>query len=45
MLRTGFADLHLQAVDGSPDAAVVALSALLERFSKELAQAILALGA
>lgn len=40
MLRTGMADLQQQAADSSPDAAVAALSQLIETFSRELARGV-----
>lgn len=44
MLRSELADLQQQAADSSPDAAVAALSKLVEELSHELAREILRLG-
>lgn len=44
MLRTGLADLRDQAADSSPDAAVAALSRLVEKLSRELAAGLEAVG-
>ncbi len=40
LLRTGLANLHEQATDDSPDAAVAALSRLVEKLGRELAGGI-----